>query len=363
MSGMIRYFNVPLGLTVAGVLAGAALGWMQGHTTAAALSVAFVCAVLAILEVSLSLDNAIVNARILKDMEPRWQRRFLTWGIVVAVLGMRVVFPVAIVAIASRIGPFQALHLAIANPNEYARVLSGAHDSISAFGGSFLLMVAFHYFIDSDKAVHWVVPVERGFSRLASVEGVQIGIVLALIVGTSYLLPVNESWTFLRSAVYGLLAFLVVEGLGNLVQEPEEGINLAVKAGAASLLYLEVLDASFSFDGVIGAFALSKDIFVIAIGLGIGASYVRAMTLLLVDKGTLAEYRYLEHGAFYAILVLALIMYAQTFMNVPEVVTGLIGAALIGTALLSSIVYAKSHPDAVAEAEASDPAAQALRRV
>src|SRR5690606_28965997 len=108
--------------------------------------------------------------------------------------------------------------------------------------------------------------------------------------------------------------------------------------------YLEVLDASFSFDGVIGAFALTSNLFVIAIGLGVGAMYVRSMTIMLVEKGTLAQYRFLEHGAFYAILILSVIMYVQTIYHIPEVITGLGGAALIGVALWSSIRWRRKHP-------------------
>ena len=115
------------------------------------------------------------------------------------------------------------------------------------------------------------------------------------------------------------------------------------KGGLGAFLYLEVLDASFSFDGVIGAFALTQNLFVIAIGLGIGAMYVRSMTIMLVERGTLAEYRYLEHGAFYAIVALAVIMFIQPLVHIPEVVTGLGGATLIGISLLSSIRWNRKN--------------------
>jgi uncharacterized protein len=116
-------------------------------------------------------------------------------------------------------------------------------------------------------------------------------------------------------------------------------MSAAARGGFGAFLYLEILDASFSFDGVIGAFALTQNLFIIAIGLGIGAMYVRSMTIMLVEKGTLAHYRYLEHGAFYAILILSVIMYVQTLTHIPEVITGLGGAALIGISLWSSIRY------------------------
>lgn len=356
----LRYFTYPIAFTFVGLALGALLGYLDGHTASGAFAGAFSCAVLGVLEISLSLDNAIVNARILKDMPPVWRRRFLTWGILVAVFGMRIVFPVAIVAVAAHINPFEALRLAVEDPARYGGILSGAHVAISAFGGTFLLMVAFKYFFDSEKAVHWVGFLERRLGRLGDVEEIAVAVALAMVVATYYLLPAGEGGTFLLSALFGMVAFIAVKGLGNLVGSDDGTVDVVLRAGAASFLYLEVLDASFSFDGVIGAFAISKDVFIIAIGLGIGAFYVRGMTLLLVDRGTLAEYRFLEHGAFYAIFVLATIMFAQAIVDIPEVVTGLVGAAIIGAALLSSVLWTRANPEVVAEVAEADPAGEAM---
>ncbi len=121
--------------------------------------------------------------------------------------------------------------------------------------------------------------------------------------------------------------------------EPQVRIpkNLA-RLGLFTFLYLEVLDASFSFDGVVGAFAITDKIFVIALGLGIGACYIRALTVYLVRKGTLAEYVYLEHGAHWAIGSLAVLLFITIRVKVPDLVTGLIGVGFIGAALVSSIM-------------------------
>ncbi|MFO0005646.1 MAG: DUF475 domain-containing protein, partial [bacterium] len=99
------------------------------------------------------------------------------------------------------------------------------------------------------------------------------------------------------------------------------------RSGIAAFLYLEVLDASFSFDGVIGAFAITRDVVIIMLGLAIGAMFVRSMTVYLVNKGTLDRFVFLEHGAHYAIGVLAVIMLIGTVQHVPEVLTGFIGIA------------------------------------
>ena len=268
-----------------------------------------------------------------------WQRRFLTLGIMIAVFGMRIIFPLAIVAIAASIGPLAAMKLAIAAPDEYARIMRDAHLSIAAFGGTFLMMVALNFFFDEHKEIHWVHVIESRVARYASIRGAEVTFVLILILLFASWVRPEESATFLRSAVYGLLTFLLVDILGNVLDRSGEAMTGAAKGGLGAFLYLEVLDASFSFDGVIGAFALTQNLFVIAIGLGIGAMYVRSMTIMLVDRGTLAEYRYLEHGAFYAILVLSVIMYVQALVHVPEVLTGLGGAALILLALWSSVRY------------------------
>ena len=127
-----------------------------------------------------------------------------------------------------------------------------------------------------------------------------------------------------------------------------------IRSGLGGFLYLNVLDASFSFDAVIGAFALSNNMVVIALGLSIGAMFVRSLTLLLVQKGTLAQYRYLEHGAFWAIIALGAIMLLSARFEIPETITGLIGATLIGISLWWSMRHNRRHPDPIEEALRGD---------
>ena len=346
---LMSYLKWAIISTIVGLALGVWLGWETTGTLPGTFTVFLIVAVLAVLEISLSFDNAIVNANKLKDMTPEWQHRFLTWGILIAVFGMRIVFPLLIVVIAAHVGPIDALVMAAARPEEYARIMHEAHLPIAAFGGTFLMRVALGYFVDEDKDIHWIHWLESRVSQYASVKGIEIAFVLVVALLFSRLLDGAERDVFVYSAVYGLLTFLLVEVLGGFLDRSQEATDIAVKGGLGAFLYLEVLDASFSFDGVIGAFALSQNLFVIAIGLGIGAMYVRSMTIMLVERGTLAQYRYLEHGAFYAILILSVIMYVQTLVHIPEVITGLGGAALIGVALWSSIKWNRANPDAVAE--------------
>lgn len=334
----LSYLKWPLIVTVIGLGLSAWLGWETEGTLAGALSFLLIGAVLAALEISLSFDNAIVNANKLEDMTPVWQRRFLTWGILIAVFGMRVVFPLAIVAIFAWINPFEAMRLALANPDEYSRIIAHAHGPIAAFGGTFLMMVSLKFFIDEDKSVDWIEMLERRLRKWGSVRGFEIAFVLTIVAVISRLLPEHEQGVFLFAAIMGLLVFTLVDGLGALLDRSEKSMRAAgASGGLGAFLYLEVLDASFSFDGVIGAFALTTNILLIAIGLGVGAMYVRSMTIMLVEKGTLQHFRYLEHGAFYSIFALAVIMFLQSLVHIPETITGFIGVGLIGFALVSSI--------------------------
>ncbi|NVO27944.1 DUF475 domain-containing protein [Donghicola sp. C2-DW-16] len=335
----IKYFRWPFIVTALGLVLAYWLGWQTTGTGAGALSFLVIGAILAVLEISLSFDNAIVNANKLRDMDPLWQRRFLTWGIIVAVFGMRIIFPLAVVSIAASIGPIEAIRLAIHHPHDYAHIMEGAHLSISAFGGTFLMMVALNYFMDSDKDVDWVRTIECRLRSWSAIKGVEVALVLMLVIGFTVNLPAAHSATFLFAAICGLLTYLAVELVGHVLDAREAVNCAAARGGLGAFLYLEVLDASFSFDGVIGAFALTQNLFLIAIGLGIGAMYVRAMTLMLVERQTLTQFRFLEHGAFYSVLVLAVIMFIQSMTDIPEVITGLLGACLIGLSLISSIRY------------------------
>jgi hypothetical protein len=162
----MTYFRNSFLVTAIGLALGAYLGWEATHSWTGALSTTFIVGVLAILEVSLSFDNAVVNACVLKKMTPVWRRRFITWGIAIAVFGMRIVFPLAIVAIIARIGPVSALVMAATDPESYSRVLTSANVSVSAFGGAFLAMVGPGIF-NRDKCVHWIAVIERPYASRA----------------------------------------------------------------------------------------------------------------------------------------------------------------------------------------------------
>ncbi|WP_100261014.1 DUF475 domain-containing protein [Qipengyuania seohaensis] len=322
-------------------------GWSSTGSISATLGILWIVLVLSILEVSLSFDNAVVNATVLRDMDPVWQQRFLTIGILIAVFGMRIVFPIAIVAIAAEIGPMEAINLSLNDPQEYERLVSDAHIGIAGFGGAFLAMVGLTFFFEEDKEIHWIAVLERTINRFSNVPAVEIGLVLLLVYFVSTMLAPDDAIVFLTAAILGLVTFIAVHAIAAIIEAREARKKAAgeiVKSGLGGFLYLEVLDASFSFDGVIGAFALSNNMIIIALGLSVGAMFVRSMTIHLVRTGTLAQYRYLEHGAFWAIIVLGIIMLLSARWHIPETITGLLGAVLIGLSFWWSVRHNRKHP-------------------
>jgi hypothetical protein len=327
-------------------------GWYGVVSTGSLIGMAevlWIVVILSVLEVSLSFDNAVVNASVLKEMDEVWQKRFLTWGIAFAVFGMRIVFPLAIVAIAAGIGPFEALDLSLNNPKRYEELVNSAHIGIAGFGGAFLAMVGMKFFFDADKEVHWIGAIERALSKVSALPSIEIALLLLTLWGISALLPVDDAHTFLIAGILGLVTFIAVEAVSHWLEMREEAARLAgavVRSGLGGFIYLNILDASFSFDGVIGAFALSNNMIVIALGLSIGAMFVRSMTVHLVKQGTLSEYRYLEHGAFWAIVVLGGIMLFSAVAHIPETITGLIGAILIGLSFWWSVRHQKAERSA-----------------
>ena len=351
--------------------------------------------ILCVLEISLSFDNAVVNATVLERMSDFWQKIFLSVGIIIAVFGMRLVFPIILVSVTAGLGPVETVQLALEGgdpeePGTYGYALNEAHPTIAAFGGMFLLML-FLNFLFGEKEHHWLKPVERLGERVGKLEAVQVVVAGAVLLIAAETFATDHGRTVLASGLAGILTYLLVNGLGELFNVEEHlehedaahagqgGQGGALADGGAAVpgqrgtggptavakatgkaafflfLYLEVLDASFSFDGVIGAFAITSDPIIIAIGLGVGAMYIRSMTVHLVKEGTLAQYPYLENGALWAIGALAVILIISIEVHIPEVITGLIGLAFIVAALVSSIVRNRRHPEE-AHVEAHAPA-------
>ena len=340
----MHHFRLSFAVTI--VLMALAGWWGFEHGgISGLLSALWITAVLGVLEVSLSFDNAVVNASVLRHWNEFWRKLFLTVGILVAVFGMRLLFPLVIVSVATGLGLIDVWHMAIQTPQEYSRHLTEHHAEVSAFGGAFLMLVFLNFLFDSEKELHWLGWIEEKVGKFGS-EGLAILLTLLAVFAAMSLMPEHRKLPVLISGVVGVLVYVGVDWISGLLEEEEEDPTIGKMISQGSIggfLYLEVLDASFSFDGVIGAFAITNDVVIIMLGLAIGAMFVRSLTVFLVYKGTLQEFVYLEHGAHYAIGILAVIMLASMKFHIPEVITGLIGVAFIAASLWSSIQHKKKH--------------------
>ncbi|MDA7742476.1 DUF475 domain-containing protein [Francisellaceae bacterium] len=338
----LKYFYGSFAVTIIGV----ALAMMLGENMWMAL---YLVIVLALLEISLSFDNAVVNAKVLAGMPRFWQRMFIWIGLPIAVFGMRLVFPIFLVDVTTPMNFTEVIHVALNNPEAYHHALMEGFPMISAFGGSFLLMVFLRFFFIDPPEVKWLVWLEdtKWVWKLRELNGVHIFI--ALIIGAFL--------TYHAQQVLGLgyqvgLAFMVgvlvhecLHTLNHFMGQAGASSGKLVRNGLMGFIYLEILDASFSFDGVIGAFAISTDIVLIMIGLGIGAMYVRSLTIYFVEQKTLSKFQFLEHGAHYAIGFLAVVMFFKITTHVPEWLTGGVGIGLIIVAFIHSVIVNKRDLD------------------
>ena len=353
LATLYRDFKFSMVVTILALVAAFVWGhrWPEGP-----LAATWVALVLGVMEVTLSFDNAVVNASVLRDMDAKWRGLFLTVGILVAVFGMRLVFPILVVSTTTDMGFVEVAQLALNNPEQYSQHLHASHAAIASFGGMFLLLVFFSFLFDDGRELHWLGPIEKRLGHLGKLESVGITVALISLYAVQRLVPVEESHrlTIVTSGLGGVILYVLVDSIGSLFESEDAGetaVRTVKRAGIASFFYLELLDASFSFDGVIGAFAITRDIVIIMLGLAIGATFVRSLTVFLVNRGTLDEYVYLEHGAHYAIGTLAIIMFVSITEDVPEALTGAIGLAFIVAAIVSSVVYRRRM-------EASQPSSQ-----
>jgi hypothetical protein len=330
----LRYLILPIICCAAGLAI--VMGWLGA-------SAAWVTLVLLVLEISLSFDNAVVNARVLDKLTPAQQRFFLTWGLVVPVFGVRLLGPLLMVALAGGVGLGQAFDAAIHHPDRYRELLELAEPRILAFGGMFLLMVFLRYFLNEAKTLHWFGPLERRLSAAGRIEALEIALALIVLLLLVASLPATLRGEVMIAGVIGLVLQLLSTSLAEAFGDEEQaGARLAAGGGLMSLIYLELLDASFSLDGTIGAFAITSNLALIMVGLGLGALFIRSLTLMLSREKALDQLVYLEHGAHYAIGALGLLMLAGIWLgnqgvHLPEWVTGFIGVMLLALSLADSL--------------------------
>jgi uncharacterized protein len=324
---------------LATVLIWVLVGWQMG------LAALFTVFVLTLLETTLSADNAVVNSKVLMTMSPAWQRAFMTVGIFIAVFVVRFALPIFIVMATASLTFGGVLDLALNHPEEYEHQLEKSAPVINAFGGSFLLMIALSYFIDYQKKVHWIGFLERNLGKLGRFDNLTVFVMLLASIGIYFTVDAHLHSTILIASICAMVLHIGLEILGAAMGGHEKHTKIKVKVGMAAFaafMYLEVLDASFSLDGVIGAFALTNSVILIMAGLGAGAVWVRAMTIHLVRTNALAKYMFLEHGAHWAIGFLGMVMMLKLYhIELPEFIVGSLGLIFIGSAIFWSIRHAR----------------------
>lgn len=299
----------------------------------------YVTVVLLLLEISLSFDNAVVNARVLESLSEKWQNFFLTWGLVFPVFIVRFFGPLVIVALSTDVSVMGVLDMSIHDQGRYAKLLTEAHPKILAFGGMFLLLVFFKFFFDRTKTEHWFHRLEQQLVRMGKIESIEIALALVILAWVTMISPAEIRGAIAIAGIIGLVLNIVFTSLADYFQEEPESAGVAkgsTRAVIATLLYLEVLDASFSLDGTVGAFAISQDTWVIMTGLGLGALFIRSMTVLLVRQRILQEFVFLEHGAHYAIGALGIMMLLSINLHFSELITGTLGLICIAASLWDS---------------------------
>jgi hypothetical protein len=342
-----RGFGVAYGATLLGL---AAAWWLGG------LKSATVVAMLAVLEVALSFDNAVVNATVLRRFDEHWQRLFLSVGIIIAVLGMRLVIPMAVLVAATRQSPIHVLNRSVQDPNGYAHEILNVQPLVAAFGGVFLLMIFMDYFL-ADHDQQWLSWFEERVARVARrfragpLEAFQIAGVVAFLVVAALTFGRRHQLGVPVAGTIGLVTYLAIKRLSSAAEGKSEALAEGANGdrppqGRQALmlfLYLELLDATFSFDSVMGGFSVTVDIALFSIGLGVGAAYVRSLTVFLVRKKALDRYVYLEHGAYYSIGVLAVLLLVEIGKDVPDWFASLAGTSMIAAAYVHSVVRSRGE--------------------
>ena len=269
---------------------------------------------LALFESITSIDNAIINAEVLATMGPRARRWFLTWGILIAVFGVRGVLPWLIVFVMTPgLGPWDALTASLTGNPVAMRAIHDSSPILMMGGAVFFIFLFFHWLFLEQK--NYGIPAER----IIALHGGWFYAVVSILLTAIVWFAIDDRPVLAFGAVVGSTAFFITHGFRQHAEEQERHLMSgdAKVSDLGKILYLEVIDLSFSVDGVIGAFAFTLSVPLILLGNGIGAVVVRQLTVYGVER--IRSYAYLKNGAMYSILVLGCVMLAHAFdYHVPE---------------------------------------------
>ena len=281
---------------------------------------------LALFEIISSIDNAIINAEVLSTMKEKSQKWFLLWGFLFAVIVVRGLLPWAIIwATTPHLGPWGALTATFSNDPKVISAIEESGPVLLMGGGVFLIFLFFHWLFLEHK--NYGLYGERFFHK----QGVWFYAVVSIFLATIVWLALKENPLMAFTAVIGSTAFFITHGFKQNAEEEEKKLldGTSTKSDISKILYLEVIDSTFSIDGVIGAFAFTLSIPLILLGNGIGAFVLRYFTVKNIEN--VKKYKYLKNGAMYSILFLGLIMLFDSFgFHIPAWFTPLITISVIG---------------------------------
>jgi hypothetical protein len=288
-----------------------------------------------------SLDNAIINAEVLAKMSARARKWFMLWGIIIAVFLVRGALPGIILFVANpALGPIGAFTATLSSDPSVVEAVEASGPILLMGGGVFLIFLFFHWLFMEQK--HFGLPGERFFKTQSVWFFAVVSIFLAVI--TWFAMNMDPMVAF--GGVVGSTAFFIVHGFKQNAEQKE--IELRETGGAegmsdmSKILYLEVIDATFSVDGVVGAFAFTLAVPLILIGNGIGAFLVRELTIRNIDN--IKKYVFLKNGAMYSILVLGVIMILDSFgYHIPSWFSPISTFAVVGFFYWKSCVHIKEN--------------------
>lgn len=290
---------------------------------------------LCLFETVSSIDNAIINAEVLSTMGKKARRWFLTWGIFLAVFVVRGLLPWLIIWFATPgIGPIEAFAAAFTDDPRVIEAVEAAKPPLLMGGGVFLVLLFLHWIFLEPK--NFGFPGERFFSG----KGVWFYAVasIALLAVVYYSMRISEHVAF--AAVLGSTAFFITHGFKQNAEHKEASLAGSAMSDVSKLLYLELIDLTFSIDGVLGAFAFTLSVPIILAGNGLGAIMVRQITVGNIER--IKRYKYIKNGAMYSIFGLGSVMCAEGFgIHPPSWVTPLITFAIVGHFFRKSVVEAR----------------------
>ncbi len=279
---------------------------------------------LSLFEAVSSIDNAIINAEVLSTMQAKARKWFMLWGLLFAVFVVRGLLPWLIVWLTvPTLGPIGALTATFTGDLKVLAAIEASSPILLVGGGTFLLFLFFHWLFMEKKS--YGLRGERFFHEQGVWFYAVISILLAVIVW--FALQVNQFMAF--SAVIGSAAFFITHGFKQNAELEEKKLIDTSVSDISKILYLEIIDATFSIDGVLGAFAFTLSVPLILLGNGLGALILRKLTVSNIEN--IKKYKYLKNGAMYSILFLGLVMLLDSFgFGIPSWLSPLLTFATVG---------------------------------